>query len=140
MKRIPYLKPRNGRIRYLIVLGLSMILTVFVVGVLVVSEEITALELSVYGFLYVVICVPIMILPFGNILESHGKEHLVSYFQVGPFRFDKVTHEKARPVHIEQDEKKRYCLTIDYAGNKKMVIERYPTREMAEDRLGDFTY
>jgi hypothetical protein len=137
MKKIAYRKRRNTRIRNTIVIGLSMILTVFVVATLVISDEITVVELMFFGVLYVIICVPIMIMPFGNMLEWRKDGKLVTYYQVGPFLFDRYTHEKPAAPRIEQNEKD-YLIAIDFDGDKKLVVEKYPTREMAQDRLKDF--
>ena len=138
MKKLAFLRRRNRRIRNVVVLGSSMILTVFLISILVLSDEITALELAFFGVLYVLLIVPIMLNPFGNILEKHGNGKLVTYYQVGPFHFDRSTHERAGTAYVEEDQKKNFWVTIDLPQGKKLGLEKYPTRQMAEDRLEDF--
>jgi hypothetical protein len=138
MKNVAYRKRRNSRIRNTIVIGLSMILTVFVVATLVISEEITAIELLFFGIIYVIVCVPIMIMPFGNMLEWRKNGELVTYYQIGPFLFDRYQHKGPGAPRIEQDEKEDYRIAIDFDGGKKLIVEKYPTREMAQERLKDF--
>jgi hypothetical protein len=138
MKKLAFRRRRNSRIRNLIVMGSSMILTVFIVSVLVLSEEITAIELSLYGMMYVLICVPIMLMPFGNMLESRDNGQIVSYYQIGPLKFDQYAHDSPTGFQIEKDEEENYSITMEFFKGRKFVIEKYPTRLMAEERLDDF--
>jgi hypothetical protein len=138
MKKISYNKLRNIRIKSIVVLGLSMMLTVFLVAALVLSKEVNSATLILFGFLYVAIAVPIMLMPFGNTLERLTNGNLESYFLVGSFQF--VTSRYQNPVTfiIEPDDNGDQCIIMQHSGGEKFVVERYPDRAGAESRITEF--
>jgi hypothetical protein len=137
MKRISYNALRNMRIRSIVVLGLSMIITVLVVGIAV-TREITSFHLIMFGLLYLLVALPLMFMPFGNTLEKLEDGKFTSYFLVGPVQFMKGNYHGPVTFIVEPDQAEQHCLSMMYSNGEKLVIERYPTREGAEKRLEDF--
>ncbi len=142
MRQINYNQFQNVRIKN-IVLGLILFLidglTIYVVSLRAADGKPTNMFI---GLLIVFIINGLvfflgLIIPFGQVIESKGKE-FETYFKLGRLKFKRKQWGQADNVSLEQDKDRFYCLRIRTDDGKTFEIEKHATLDIANIRLNEF--
>ncbi|MCE7864923.1 MAG: hypothetical protein DYG99_15400 [Bacteroidetes bacterium CHB5] len=75
-------------------------------------------------------------IPFGQILEATDTKEIITFYQLGSFKFYYKKLGKPLNVILQQDQLRFYCLTIEMT-NQNFIIEKYPTLNEANSRLAE---
>jgi hypothetical protein len=77
------------------------------------------------------------LIPFGQVIESRGKE-FETYYKFGGLKFKQQKWGQADSVSLEQDKEKFYCLKIRTVKGKTFEEEKYATFDVGNIRLNEF--
>lgn len=95
-----------------------------------------------FGLEYIVMIAPVVVLflvaqviPFEQVVIRINTLQFQTCYNLGGLKFRVREFNYGGEVRLEQDKDRYYCLFIKLADGQKLLIERIPTRDVADRRL-----